>query len=313
MDTRSKQLAASSRRSAIAGGLSLALAPALAAAQALEEIIDIHPHIISADVTRYPPHPFGGVPSDFAKQRPLPFEELVAQMNAAGVAKAAIVQVSTFYGVDDSYLADCVASDPHRFAGVCSIDTFAPDAVKTLAGWRKCGLAGLRIFTGGGTQPAMLADPRAFPVWEYVEQEGVPVCVDTHLSGLDNLAVLLRRYPKAVVVLDHAADPALDEGPPYRQAQALFDLAAYPNLNLKVTSRTILQSRAGKSTPEAFFSRLVAAYGARRMAFGSNIPATPGPLSAVVADARGALSFLSAADRALIFAGTAKRIYPALA
>src|SRR5258706_5019600 len=56
------------------------------------EAVDIHPHIIATDMGRYPPAPLRGQQSDWSKQRPQTFEQLIAQMDDAGVAKAAIVQ-----------------------------------------------------------------------------------------------------------------------------------------------------------------------------------------------------------------------------
>src|SRR4051812_6553752 len=115
------------------------------------EIIDIHPHIISNDSQRYPLNPLRGKQSDWSKERPQTFEQLVAEMDDAGIAKAAIVQASTCYGVDNSYLADCISTNPARFTGVCTIDTLAPDGVSVLQGWMRRGMSGLRIFTGGST------------------------------------------------------------------------------------------------------------------------------------------------------------------
>ena len=91
------------------------------------EIVDIHPHIIASDAERYPPGPLCGKQSEWSKERPQTFEQLVAEMDAAGVAKAAIVQASTYYGFDNSYVADSVATDPTRFIGVYSVDVFAQD------------------------------------------------------------------------------------------------------------------------------------------------------------------------------------------
>ena len=64
--------------------------------------IDIHPHIISGDATRYPLAPLGGHQSDWSRTRPVTLEQLVAAMDTAGVQKAAIVQASTCYGHDNS-------------------------------------------------------------------------------------------------------------------------------------------------------------------------------------------------------------------
>jgi predicted TIM-barrel fold metal-dependent hydrolase len=172
------------RRTVLVAGAGLATGRASLglAAATTEEIIDIHPHIISNDTKRYPPEPFGGEQSDWSKERPQTFEAYVAEANAAGVAKAAIVQASTYYGINNSYVADSIAKASKRFTGVCSIDTLAPDAVQVLERWLRRGMTGLRIRTGGANSD-MLIDPKAIPVWEYAAAQGLTVCISTQAAG----------------------------------------------------------------------------------------------------------------------------------
>jgi len=279
------------------------------------DVYDIHPHVISDDTQRYPPNPLRGRQSEWSKERPLTFEEMVVQMDAAGVAKAAIVQASTFYGFDNAYLADSIATAPERFTGVCSIDVFAADAIRTLEGWMRRGMTGLRLFTGGSNLPvdaSWLDDPKSFPVWEFAGEIKLPICIQTTPVGLPQVRTLLEKFPQVDVIIDHVARPKLEDGPPYLAARSLFDLAAFPNLFLKITPRTFALAQSGKSTPDAFFGQLVAEFGANRIAFGSNLPANEGTLVEVVAEARRCLASLTEADRAMILSGTARRLYPAL-
>ena len=71
--------------------------------------------------------------------------------------------------------------------------------------------------------------------------------------------------------------------------------------------------REGKATPESFFKKLVDEFGASRLAWGSNYPSSPGPLSKLLATARESLAAVPAKDQEWIFARTAQSIYPALA
>lgn len=54
-------------------------------------------------------------------------------------------------------------------------------------------------------------------------------------------------------------------------------------------------------------------FGVRRIAWGSNFPASERSLPALVELAEETLGFLPAADREWIFSGTALELYPALA
>jgi predicted TIM-barrel fold metal-dependent hydrolase len=306
--------AALTRRDVLAAGVALALGKAglTQAASPAEEIIDIHPHIISRDLKRYPPSPVGDETSDWSQEHPQTFEDYVAAANAAGIAKAAIVQASTFYGINNTYLAESVTKYPKRFTGVGSIDTLAPDAVKVLEAWMRRGISGLRIRTGGARANELI-DPRAAPVWEYAAQKGFTVCISTQAAGMAHVRTLLQRYPQVKVVLDHASMVKVEDGAPYRNAAAFFELAQFRNFYVKITPRTFELSRTGKSTPETFFPKLVSVFGADHLAFGSNLPSDEGPLTKLVADAKICFASLSAADRAMVFSGTAKRLYPALA
>src|SRR5580700_1084505 len=116
-------------------------------------VIDIHPHIIASDTKRYPLAPLGGHQSDWSRTRPVTTEQMIAAMDSAGVAKAAIVQASTCYGHDNSYVADAVAAHPERFTGVFSVDVLAPDAVEKMKYWIGKGFSGMRLFTTGSTMP----------------------------------------------------------------------------------------------------------------------------------------------------------------
>ena len=105
--------------------------------------IDIHPHIIANDAARYPLAPLGGHQSDWSRTRPVTLGQLIAAMDKAGVQKAAIVQASTCYGHDNSYVADAVAAHPDRFTGVFSVDVLASDAPQHMRACCGRGLTGM--------------------------------------------------------------------------------------------------------------------------------------------------------------------------
>src|SRR5690348_14391506 len=98
-------------------------------------LIDIHPHVVSDDATRFPLSPIGDHQSDWSQQRPVTYEAMIRAMDAAGVAKAAVVQASSVYAFDNSYVAAAVAAHPNRFTGVFSVDVRAPDAVDKMKYW----------------------------------------------------------------------------------------------------------------------------------------------------------------------------------
>ena len=281
----------------------------------MSEIIDIHPHVISSDNERFPLAPVGGKRSSWSTDHVIGHDELVAEMDKAGIGKAVVVQASTAYGHDNSYLVSAVKAHPDRFTGVFSVDATAPDAVEKIDYWRAQGLAGMRLFTAGSTmagQSSWLGDPSSYPAWAHAEAIRLPVCVQMRPEGLGKLRELLERFPEAIVILDHLARADLTDGKPYLASKALWDLAEFPGVHLKLTVRNIIAAETGASTLPDFLDQMLSTFGARRVAWGSNFPAAETPLPELVEKAQRALSTLDAADRNEIFAGTAKRLYPVL-
>ena len=148
--------------------------------------VDIHPHIISADQHRYPRVPLFGLQSEWSQERPVTVEQYAAAMDEAGIHQAAIVQASTCYGYDNSYLADSIAKYPGRFTAVGTVDLLAQDALATIRKWMGRGVSGLRLFTGGSTKgfdPSALDDRRSFDAWELCSDARVAICLQTDPDG----------------------------------------------------------------------------------------------------------------------------------
>ena len=282
-------------------------------------VFDLHTHIISPDAGRYPVSPLGGTRSSWSSERPVDLDGLLAQLDKAGVDKAAVVQASTAYGFDNRYAADSVEGHADRLIGVCSVDFQAGDAVERIRYWvGERNFAGVRIRAADGTTPVpsqtRLDDPAIDPVWAHLEAERIPACVQMHSSHTGLLLSVLERFPRLVVALDHGARPRLGDGPPYAAAGELFALAAYPGVFLKITSVTIQRAdHEPGGDARALIRRLADGIGADHLAWGSNFPASLGSLPDLRETAMAATSELTAAEQASFFGGTAARIYPQLA
>jgi L-fuconolactonase len=278
-------------------------------------LIDIHPHVVSTDTQRFPLAPIGGRQSDWSQERPITYEQMIEAMDQAGIAKSVVVQASSAYAFDNSYVAAAVAAFPRRFTGVFSVDLLARDAVDTMRQWIAKGLTGLRLYTAGTSMPEQttwFTDEKTFSAWNFAGEMGIPVCMQMRAKGFPHLKPMLARFPKVRFVIDHLGRTEMADGPPYAAAAPLFELARYPNVYLKVTHRNFEESRNGRSTPEAFFGRLVKEFGADRIAWGSNFPAAKQTLAELIALGRDSLAFLPQQDRDWIFEKTALKLYPAL-
>jgi predicted TIM-barrel fold metal-dependent hydrolase len=280
------------------------------------KIIDIHPHIISPDQNKYPPSPLFGVQSKWSAERPTSIEDMIRAMDDADVSKSAIVHASTCYGYNCSYLADSLARFPTRFTGVGCVDALAPDNVERAQHWIDRGFTGFRIFSGGSTTDGfdtqIFTDPRSFPFWELIDDKRLSVSLQTSFVGLPAAAFLAKKFPNAKVLLDHMGRPPTQEGVPYAASSALMELAQYPNIYLKLTTYSLEQMHGGKASPETFLQHVIKAFSAKRIAWGSNFPASPGHLRDHVATVRKHITVLSEDDQSWILGRTAQEIYPAL-
>ena len=279
-------------------------------------LIDTHCHVISPDQSRYPRAPLGGKQSGWASSRPVTAEDLVALMDKAGIAQAALVQASTAYGYDNSYVLDSAARWPQRFVAVGTFDPLEADAPARLEdAVGQLGLAGVRLFTTGSTMAAQgewFAAPETSDFWRAAGQLDVTVCLQMRLGAATaQLRSVLERFPSVKVLLDHMGYPDIAASPGEAGRQ-VAELAQYPGLHLKLTHRTLEPLRDAGPEAVAFLDPVVGAFGAERIAWGSNCPAAEQPLTELVDLAVSVLAVLQDSARAQIFTGTARRLYRAL-
>ena len=141
-------------------------------------LIDIHPHVVSDDATRFPLSPIGAHQSDWSQQRPVTYDGMIRAMDAAGVAKSAVVQASSVYAYDNRYVGDAAHAHPTRLQFVCQVDAADRDCVQQARDWIARGAVGVRFMEPTkGSDLAWLDGPGARAVWQVSCDEGVPISV----------------------------------------------------------------------------------------------------------------------------------------
>jgi predicted TIM-barrel fold metal-dependent hydrolase len=132
-------------------------------------------------------------------------------------------------------------------------------------------------------------------------------------EGLPLLRQIMDRFPKVTMIIDHMARVPFEDGPPYRDAAEFLSLASYSQVYLKITPINVTPKSWSKGAPDTFFGKMIDAFGASRIAWGSNFPNSVGTLSEILGAARKAFSFAKASDQDWIFGKTALTLYPVLA
>ena len=267
-------------------------------------MIDTHTHVIASDAQRYPLQP-RSLSGPWYLEAPHTAEELAACMDAAGVAKAVLVQAVGAYSYDNAYAADAAAAYPDRFASACCIDATAADAVATLRFWVcERGMHGVRLFALSREASSWLDDASTFPLWEEAAGLGIHVIVTVFAHQLGELRRVLERFPHVRVSLDHCAFPDAARPAP------LLELAKAENLLCKVSS-VVLEAAGARAEP--FVTALVERFGAERVMWGSDFCQTHDrPYGELVALAERSFAGLSSAERERCFVATPRSVWPSL-
>ena len=146
----------------------------------------------------------------------VPVELFEQYMDEFEVARATLVQ-PTFPGEENSYVADCAAANPSRFAAVCVVDPRIPGASDRLDYWvRERGCKGLRLRPRIPAESAIFSHRSILPLWHRAAALKLVVSVYAGTEHLATVAALAERFPDVPILLDHMA------GYPYTDCAELF-------------------------------------------------------------------------------------------
>jgi predicted TIM-barrel fold metal-dependent hydrolase len=286
-------------------------------------IVDTHVHVFTDDRKKYPQirdtARAGAIPSITEigqTEWPLTrIEDLIAQFDEAGVAKATLVQAYFIYEYDNTYTIDAAAAHPQRFTAVVVLDPMDPKSPDELSRMvEEQGVTGIR-FMRGRLPESSLGKPETFPLWERIEQLKVPLAINDRIGEISKVIKPMERYPNVKVAFEHAWGHKVGAPPNYDVLAPLFALSTNPHVHIKTAINNIAAARDGGGTPEQLYTKLVEVFGAKRIMWSSNYPAHPkfGGVKSRVEESKKALAHLGAADQEWIFGKTALAFYPALA
>ncbi|WP_027818895.1 amidohydrolase family protein [Paraburkholderia bannensis] len=279
-------------------------------------MIDSHAHLISADVGRYPPSPLSGTLEDGALDNPVTAERLIALLDANGVERALAVQRAHIYGFHNDYVCDAAAAYPERLRALCMVDALADDIDEIVRYWvRERGSVGIRLTEPHkGADPGWFSSKAALRAWETVAELGGSVRLHFYRwnreAALRALLPVLKSFPDTPVVLDHFSNIVGESGAPhYGVDEALLALDDQPNVYL-LYSMINLGKLAALDLPAApVVAKVVSAFGAQRVMWGSDVAQSKGNYSDMVELARASVGLLSQAQQQQVLHGTANAVY----
>jgi len=272
-------------------------------------IVDSHAHLFSPNEKKYKPRKN---PSR-APEGKGTLEHLRREMEATGVDAVCAVQVSGFYGFDNSYVIDL--ADEHRdwLAGIITLDPERADSPRKLGSlMNRTWVRGLRSIP---TRRGRIDDHNVRALWTAARDAGLTVNLQIDASLADEAARLLDDFPDLLVALDHSMK--LQAGPRVAETLSALDrLARYPNVHAKLSNIANGPEACPDGYPCANFhepiKEVIKMFGPERCAWGSHFPLEKYSPKLTYAESVKAYTEalgLSGRDQAEILGGTANRLW----
>lgn len=203
----------------------------------------------------------------------VPLELFEQYMNEYAIERAVLVQ-PLYPGEDNSYIAECAARNPARFAAVCVVDPRSPGAEERLEYWvLRRGCKGLRLRPRVSAESEILASPQILPLWQRADTLRIVVSILGSPEHLPLIAAAAERFPSLRIILDHIAHPAVEDGVRGERFRKLLEMARYPHIYLKMSGYYYFsRERYPFRDCHPLIHALYEHYGAERLIWGSDFP-----------------------------------------
>ncbi len=233
-------------------------------------IVDTHVHVWEIDPPKYPIGPTSPSWNSYPDE-PGTVDELLAEMDVHGVDWTVLVQTS-WSTWDNGYIADSVERFPNRFVGHGLIDPQDPNNAEQVRYWiNERGLVGFRFHPMYYPDEKILLTRQNEPMWEEIASLNAVIQFHLRAEFADQVAAIADRYPSLKLILDHMGYPQINAGE--AEFQPIVNLARYDNMYLKLSD---VAGRSSQDFPytdvHPFIERLVGAFGAERMVWGTGYP-----------------------------------------
>src|SRR5262249_39949736 len=211
--------------------------------------------------------------------RPVPLEadDLVREMDAAGVNRAILVPPSLDADRNDLSL-DAARRYPSRFAVMGRLDPQAAGSAAQVAVWRKQpGMLGLRYTLNRPQSLAVLQEGSLDWLWDAAEKAGVPVMMSIRHTMAPLVDRIAERPPGLKVVLDYfGVGHGVYDDDAFRDFEQFVALARRPNVAVKASALPCFSKAPYPYRPlHPYIRRAYDAFGPRRMFWGTDFSRLP--------------------------------------
>ncbi len=238
-------------------------------------IVDSQVHVWGANT---PERPWPGR-AHAQREIPLGHEELLREMDAAGVDRVVIVPPSWEGDRNDLALA-AVKAHPMRLGIMGRFNPESPNARETIKNWRdQPNMFGMRFSFHIPVLQQPLIDGKYDWVWSEAEKQGIRlmILVPQHMvQAIDNVA---ERYPELKIIMDHMAiTSGKPEDETFRDFDKLLPIAKRPNVAVKASALPCyLAEQYPFAKMQGHAKRVYEAFGPQRTFWGSDLSRSPCP------------------------------------
>jgi predicted TIM-barrel fold metal-dependent hydrolase len=262
-------------------------------------IVDSQVHIWGADTPQRPWPP--GRAAQAHRPRPFSRDDLLREIDAAGVARVVIVPPSWEGDYNDLAL-EAARLYPDRFAVMGRIPIEKPESRALIPDWRRQpGMLGVRLTFHTAVQRPWLTDGTADWFWPAAEQADLPAMVflPGSVPRVDEIAA---RHPGLRLVIDHLAMmPGQKGDAAFADLPKVLALAKRPNVAVKASALPCYSTEAYPYRDlHDRIRRVFEAFGPRRMFWGTDFTRLPCPYRQAITLFTEELPWLSADDQAWI-------------
>lgn len=259
-------------------------------------IIDAQVHIWKAES---PDRPYAK--EDASKPHrptPLTYDALLREMSAAGVDRVILVPPS-WEGYRNDYALEAAQKYPDRFAVMGKVPLNDPQSRARIATWLdQPGMLGFRIsFRHSGTH-SFLDDGTADWFWTACERNDIPVMIFAPFA-VAKIGEIAGRHPALRVIVDHMGLNTQWKGKDLAPGvDVLLRFARFENVGVKLSCLPCyVDEPYPYPTLHAQIRRVVDAFGAQRLFWGTDLSQLPCPYRSAVTLFTEEMDFLTPADK----------------
>jgi L-fuconolactonase len=233
-------------------------------------IIDSQVHVWPAHRPDRPLDPAG------LERTPYSYQELLADMDAAGVDRAILVPPSIDRDRND-YVIEAVQKHPDRFAIMGRVPLQGGGARNLLAEWKsQPGMLGVRLTFHRDVDRPWIDDGTADWFWGEAEDKQIPVMVHAP-ERLAVLGKIAERHARLRIIIDHMGFARANvDDETIAGAERVIALARHSNVYVKVSALPCFST-----APYPFrnlcepLRRVIGAFGPQRAFWGSDLTRVP--------------------------------------